>query len=49
MPFLSLIQVRDYPSDQIYIVGDGKLDLVRSDVMVDELKPTSLFGVSVIF
>jgi uncharacterized protein (TIGR02996 family) len=48
MPFLSLIQIPDV-RDRTYIVEEGKLVPVRSDVMMDEQKPTTLYNISVVF
>lgn len=48
MPFLSLIRVSGYP-DQCWIVDDGELAPVRGDVMLEELKPSTVYRISDVF
>src|SRR6266545_1217924 len=45
MPFLSLIRISAYPQDGTYIVDEGKLVPVRSDVMLKEQTPTTPYRI----
>lgn len=49
MPFLSLVRVPDYPMYRCWVVNDGELIPVRDDVMVDDLKPTTMYRISEVF
>jgi uncharacterized protein (TIGR02996 family) len=49
MPFLSLIRIPYYRGDLNYVVDEGRLIPVRSDVMLHEQKPTTVYRISEVF
>jgi len=49
MPFLSLIRISGHPQNQSWIVDDGELVPIRSDVMLDPQTPTTPYRISSAF
>jgi hypothetical protein len=49
MPHLSLIRVPGYPMERAWIVDGGELIAAREDLMLDELKPTTVYRISEVF